>query len=171
MPRLTFANPTGCREPASNAFTIERRTHGLRTFSDRSPPNDLVIAERAGVAAAEEIGAASKSIKAAEAGDVLATTSSSADKMVGGLKMTTTVANHATDIITKGTSKGELARPFLSSPLVIQEIMAAKEAIPDPSGIVGALRWEVPDMFRGADGTWELVTDGDTILHFNFVGE
>ena len=85
--------------------------------------------------------------------------------------MTETVASHATDIVTKGPFKGELARPFLNSPLTIQEIMAAGKGIPDPGGVAGALRWDVPGAFRGTEGTWELVTQDDLILHFNFVGK
>jgi hypothetical protein len=34
---------------------------------------------------------------------------------------------------------------------------------------VGALRWDVAGTFRGAQGTWELVVQGDLILHMNFV--
>ena len=46
----------------------------------------------------------------------------------------------------------------------------AGEARPDPGGVTGALRWDVPGAFRGAEGTWELVYDpaSNTILHFNF---
>jgi hypothetical protein len=91
--------------------------------------------------------------------------------MVGGFRMTETVASHATDIVTKGPLKGELSRPFLNSPLTIREIMAAGKEVPDPGSVAGALRWGVPGTFRGTQGTWELVVKDDLILHFNFVGK
>jgi hypothetical protein len=51
--------------------------------------------------------------------------------------------------------------------------MAAGEPIPDPGGVPGALRWDVPGTFRGSNGVWELVVDPktQTILHWNFVTE
>lgn len=91
--------------------------------------------------------------------------------VVGGFKMTETVAKHAADVVTKGPFKGELARPFLNSPLTIGEIRAAGKGIADPGGVAGALRWDVPGAFRGSQGTWELVMKDDLILHFNFVGK
>jgi len=84
--------------------------------------------------------------------------------------MTETVAGHLKDVVTKGPFKGELARPFLNSPLTAREIMAAGKGVADPGGVAGALRWDVPGTFRGAQGTWELVVKDDLILHFNFVG-
>jgi hypothetical protein len=84
--------------------------------------------------------------------------------------MTEVVARHATDVVTKGPFKGELARPFLNSQLTIREIMTAGKGVTDPGGVAGALRWDVPGTFRGAEGTWELVVKDDLILHFNFVG-
>lgn len=90
---------------------------------------------------------------------------------VGSFKLTQTVASHATDIVTKGPFKDELARPFINSPLTIREIMAAGKGVPDLGGVAGALRWEVPGRFRGTQGTWELVVKDDLILHFNFVGK
>ena len=72
------------------------------------------------------------------------------------LNLSETVANHATDVITKGPCKGELARPFVNSPLTMQEIMAAGKPVPDAI-VPGALKWNVPGAFRGSAGTWELV--------------
>lgn len=71
----------------------------------------------------------------------------------------------------KGPQKGELARPYLNSALTTREIMAAKLPIPDPGGFPGALRWDVPEQFRGSPGTWELVVDPKTgtSLHYYFV--
>ena len=90
--------------------------------------------------------------------------------MFGNLNMTNTVASHATDIVQHGEYRGELARPFMNSPLTIQQIMNSGNPIPDPGGVEGALRWDVQGVFRGAEGTWQLVYDPNTntILHFNF---
>jgi hypothetical protein len=58
----------------------------------------------------------------------------------------------------------------MGSPLTVREIMAGGQPVPDPGGFPGALRWDVPGKFRGAEGTWELVLDPatKTILHYNF---
>lgn len=67
------------------------------------------------------------------------------------------------------TVAGKLAeRPYLNSPLTLREIMAAGKPIPDPGGVAGALRWDVPGAFRGSAGTWELVVDprSNTVLHW-----
>jgi hypothetical protein len=37
----------------------------------------------------------------------------------------------------------------MKSPLTINEIMNAKRPIPDPEGLAGVLRWDVPGNFRG----------------------
>jgi RHS repeat-associated protein len=84
-------------------------------------------------------------------------------------RLTQTVANHTTDIVTRGQFAGQLARPYLNSQLTIREIMSAGRGLPDPGGVAGALRWDVAGTFRGSQGTWELVVQRDLILHFNFV--
>jgi hypothetical protein len=69
------------------------------------------------------------------------------------------------------TVAGKLAeRPYLNSPLTLREIMAAGKPIPDPGGVAGALRWDIPGVFRGSAGTWELVVDpqSKTVLHWLF---
>lgn len=88
------------------------------------------------------------------------------------LKMSNTVANHLGDVVKRGPHAGQLERPFLKSKFLLKEIMEAKLPIPDPVGVPGALRWDVPGTFRGGDGIWELVVDpvSETILHWNFVG-
>jgi hypothetical protein len=50
--------------------------------------------------------------------------------------------------------------------------MAGGKPIPDPQGVAGALRWDVPGGFNGSNGTWQLVVDPktNTILHFMFKG-
>ena len=84
------------------------------------------------------------------------------------LGRTATVARHAEDI----TKSGELARPYINSPLTVRSIMEAGDPIPDPGGVPGGLRWDVPGGFRGSPGTWELVIDqpNNQIVHFLFRG-
>lgn len=83
------------------------------------------------------------------------------------LNMTQTVANHLGDYL----KDGRMARPYMNSPLTIQEVMDGSTPVLDPGGVPGALRWDTPGTFRGSAGTWELVinTDTNTMLHFNFV--
>lgn len=49
-------------------------------------------------------------------------------------------------------------------------IMDGGKPIPDPGGVPGALRWDVPGTMNGSSGSWELVVDpqSKTILHFLF---
>ena len=46
----------------------------------------------------------------------------------------------------------------------------AVKAVPDPGGVPGGLRWDVPGAVNGSKGTWELVIDtkSSTVLHFVF---
>jgi RHS repeat-associated protein len=80
--------------------------------------------------------------------------------IVGDFTLTETVANHAVD------------RPYINSPLLIQEIMAGGTGIRDPQGVPGALRWDVVGSYNASDGTWQLVVDmtNKVILHFQFEG-
>jgi RHS repeat-associated protein len=82
------------------------------------------------------------------------------------LGRTATVAQHAEE----ETKTGELARPYINSPLTVRSIMEAGDPVPDPGGVPGGLRWDVPGGFRGSQGTWELVIDqpNNIILHFLF---
>jgi len=63
------------------------------------------------------------------------------------------------------------SRPYINSPSTIQDIVDGGTPIPDPGGVPGALRWDVPGFYNGSDGTWQLVIDPATnrILHFLFV--
>ena len=83
---------------------------------------------------------------------------------------TQTVTNHFLDIVKKGPYKGELSRPFLNSPLTIQEIMKTGKGIPDAT-FKGGFNWKVPGTFRESQGVWELGINPKTkvIYHFNFV--
>jgi RHS repeat-associated protein len=87
------------------------------------------------------------------------------------LELTDTVAKHYNDIVTRGPFQGQRARSYLHSTLLIDQILRARRPIPDPGGIPGGLRWDVPGFFRGTQGTWELVVDvaNKRIVHFNFV--
>jgi hypothetical protein len=90
---------------------------------------------------------------------------------LGRYRLSGTVARHLDDLVARGPFKGERARPFLVSQQLLQELIATGKAVPDPRGVPGALRWDVPGTFRGAEGIWELVIDmnSKTILHWNFV--
>ena len=83
---------------------------------------------------------------------------------------TQTVTNNFMDIVKKGPYKGELSRPFLNSPLTIQEIMKTGKGIPDAT-FKGGFNWKVPGTFRESQGVWELGINPKTkvIYHFNFV--
>ena len=93
----------------------------------------------------------------AKAGDSLYTFTKSAGK-------------HYDEIIKHGPNAGQLARPYMRSPLTIKEIMATGKGVPDATA-KGALNFNVPGTFRGSKGTWELVIDPkkNFIYHFNFV--
>ena len=88
------------------------------------------------------------------------------------LTFSNTVKKHINDVILHDPYKGEMSRSFMKSSLTVQEIMRAKPPIPDPGGVPGGLRWDVPGVFRGTKGTWELVVDPNakTIIHYNFKG-
>jgi hypothetical protein len=74
------------------------------------------------------------------------------------LRPTETVAAHAAE------------RPYINSPHTIRNIIESGTPRPDPGGVPGALRWDVPGSFRGSEGTFELVIDPATnrVLHFLF---
>lgn len=72
--------------------------------------------------------------------------------------------------LTDTVEKNLASRPYLNSPLTIQEIQDTGLGVPDPGGIPGALRYDVPGTFNGSQGTWELVVDPNTntVYHFLF---
>ena len=88
------------------------------------------------------------------------------------LTLSRTVANHLDDV----SKLGQPVRPYLNSTLVMREIMEAGKPVPDPGGVPGALRWNVPGSIMlgsarvATQGTWELVIDTrtSTVLHFVF---
>jgi hypothetical protein len=57
-------------------------------------------------------------------------------------------------IIKRSRNAVRLSRPCMKSSLTIQEIMAAEKPLPDPGGIVGGLKWNVPSTFRESEGIW-----------------
>jgi hypothetical protein len=89
---------------------------------------------------------------------------------VGKFTYSNTAARHFTESVKHGPNAGRLSRPYMNSPLTINEIMAAGKPIPDPRGMPGGLRWDVSGTFRGSEGIWELVVNPETevIVHFNF---
>src|ERR1700733_6991590 len=83
---------------------------------------------------------------------------------------TNTAAKHMDEVVMHGSNTGRLARPYMRSPLTVQEIMATSKGIPDLTA-KGALNYRVPGTFRGSKGIWELVIDPNKnlIYHFNFI--
>ena len=93
---------------------------------------------------------------------------------VDELRLTNTVATHLNEFTIRTAADGSryttFDRPFINSPLLYEEIIKSRIPVPDPRGVQGALRWDVPGSYRGKEGTWELVIDKNTktVLHFNF---
>ena len=83
---------------------------------------------------------------------------------------TKSAGKHLSDIVTKGSNKGQLARPYMNSPLTIQEIMSTGKGTLDAT-FKGGVNWKVPGTFRGSQGIYELGINPNTnvIYHFNFV--
>jgi RHS repeat-associated protein len=82
------------------------------------------------------------------------------------LKLSQTVENHLAEL----TKAGNPARPYGDSRLLMQEIMDAKPPLPDPGGVPGGLRWDVPGTMNRSQGVYQLVVDPKTgtVLHFQF---
>jgi hypothetical protein len=89
---------------------------------------------------------------------------------VAEFSYTQTAASHLTDVIKSGGYAGQLARPYLLSPLTIREIISTGSGTADVF-LASATKYVVPGTFRGSTGMWELVIDHSTnlIYHFNFV--
>ncbi|MFE9575094.1 SHOCT domain-containing protein [Nocardia sp. NPDC006044] len=62
------------------------------------------------------------------------------------------------------------SRPYLRSPNFTQMIIDSVPPVPDPGGVPGGMRWDVPGTLRGSPGTYELVIDvpNGRILHYMF---
>lgn len=52
----------------------------------------------------------------------------------------------------------------------MDEIMKAGTSIPDPQGVAGGLRWDIPGYLNNTPGTWELVinVEKNQVIHFLF---
>jgi RHS repeat-associated protein len=74
--------------------------------------------------------------------------------------------------LTKTVESHAESRPFVDSPLTVQEIETTGPGIPDPGGIPNAVRYDVPGSYNGSKGIYELVIDRNTkmIYHFLFKG-
>lgn len=74
-----------------------------------------------------------------------------------------------TEIVIRGENAGQLVRPYMNSPLTIQEIMSTGKGTLDAT-FKGGMNWRVPSTFRGSQGIWELGINPKTnvIYHFNF---
>jgi hypothetical protein len=72
--------------------------------------------------------------------------------------------------LTQTVQNNLATRPYLNSPLLVQEIESTGLGVPDPGGIPGALRYDVPGAFNGSQGTYQLVIhpETNTIYHFLF---
>ncbi|GEM_PF-1985511 len=82
---------------------------------------------------------------------------------------TKSAGKHLTEVVKRGENVGQLARPYMKSPLTIQEIMSTGKGIPD-AYFKGGMNWRVPSIYRGSQGIWELGINPKTnvIYHFNF---
>jgi len=123
----------------------------------------LTISMAAGLNVVMAAGGSGASGSASEA----PATKSPNTETAGGALKTVKVGEYT---LTRTVAEKLAERPYLRSPLTLREIMAASKPIPDPGGVAGALRWDVPGTFRGSTGTWELVVDprSKTVLHWLF---
>jgi len=82
---------------------------------------------------------------------------------------TQTAEAHLGDIVKRGANAGQMSRPYMNSPLTINQIMSTGPGIPDAT-FPGGYNWRVPGNFRGSNGSWELGINPQTkvIYHFNF---
>jgi hypothetical protein len=88
----------------------------------------------------------------------------------GGYTFTKSAGKHLTEVVKRGENAGQLARPYMNSPLTIQEIMSTGKGTLDAT-FKGGMNWKVPGTFRGSQGIWQLGINPKTnvIYHFNFV--
>jgi RHS repeat-associated protein len=62
-------------------------------------------------------------------------------------------------------------RPFINSPLTINEIISTTSGVADPQGSPGLIMYNVPGSYNDSMGTYQLLIDPvtNTIYHFNYV--
>jgi hypothetical protein len=72
--------------------------------------------------------------------------------------------------LTQTVENNLATRPYLNSPLLVKEIESTGLGVPDPGGIPGALRYDVPGGFNKSEGIFQLVIhpETNTIYHFLF---
>jgi hypothetical protein len=81
---------------------------------------------------------------------------------------TKTAGSHLNEVVQHGKYRGELVRPYMRSPLTVQEIIATGKGVPDATAL-NALNFRVPGTFRGSKGIWELVVDTEEKLIYHFL--
>jgi hypothetical protein len=89
---------------------------------------------------------------------------------VGDYTFSETAASHFNKITKKsGWYNGQPSRPYMSSPLSIQEIISSGKGVPDKF-LKGGIKYNVPGEFCGNKGMWELVLHPkeQKIYHFLF---
>ena len=99
--------------------------------------------------------------------NIAATTATAAGTSISN--MAASVASQSLNY-TRTVMQNAGTRPYIGSPMVVDEIMAAATPRLDPGGVPSALRWDAPGAFNGTAGTYELVIDTstNTVLHFLF---
>lgn len=82
---------------------------------------------------------------------------------------TKTAAKHLTEVVKRCENVGQLARPYMNSPLTVQEIMSTRKGTLDAT-LKGWLKSSVPSTFRESQGIWDLGFNPKTkvIYHSNF---
>jgi hypothetical protein len=123
--------------------------------------------------AVEETGILKNASQKIKSGGSTAKNMSSAEKLSKQLyTFTKSAGKHLDEVVQRGKYKGEFVRPYMRSPLTIQEIMATGKGVADATA-QNALNFKVPGAFRGATGTWELVVDPEKkiVYHFLFKAE
>ena len=94
----------------------------------------------------------------------------SAETLEAGAELSIESEAPAEYSLTRTVENNIETRPYINSPLTVQEIESTGMGVRDPGGVPGALRYDVPGSFNGSQGNWELVIDRgtNTIYHFLF---
>jgi hypothetical protein len=86
----------------------------------------------------------------------------------GSVQYTKTAEKHLTEVVIHRENAGRLSRPYMKSPLTIQEIMSTGQGVPDAT-FPGGLNWRASGTFRGSQGIWELGINPETNTIYHFV--
>ena len=92
-----------------------------------------------------------------------------AEEVVGEGVGSAARAAQARYALTRTVQNNLASRPYLNSPLTIQEIESTGLGVTDPGGIPGALRYDVPGSFNGTPGSYSLVIDPNTNIIYHFL--